>query len=576
MLARVHDLLHDLRPAEAASPAPDRPADHRRLDELGPRTHHCKDFDQLNRLRPNGPLERPIPWEDRRDGQARSTAWPSQRYNPSVLDRRRLMDGALLLLPALISPLLLFPRIEWIWISLSAPLLWIADWLATGRLLNRTPFNSALACLLFTALVSVFATFDLNLSLSKLAGLLLGVFVCFGVIRFARSQGRLLAAAGLFCAGGAGLGLVSLIATRWPSKFSLFSFVSDLLPTRFKGLPGAEEGFSANAVGGSVILFIPLLFTLTSILARDDLGLGRLLRRLLIVTAAAAGAFLSAILLASQSRGAWLGMAVVLAAAAMRRFPALRWAGAAGGLMILALLAVLGPSGMVELATSEGEADADDVGLAGRLELWQRALLGIQDFPYTGMGMNVFRVAGPALYPLFEISPQVDIASAHNHLLQTALDLGLPGLTAYAALWAAAAGMLMSAGSGSTGPAHSKVALGLGLGLLAQFTFQITDAIPLGAKAGLFFWVAMGLAASLWRLGRPAHSSPRCAVLLAEVLPIWAAGSLTAAWLAQWRPLLGVTLAAAAGAAMGFRSVILFRNALPDDARSETPSPPSE
>jgi O-antigen ligase len=73
--------------------------------------------------------------------------------------------------------------------------------------------------------------------------------------------------------------------------------------------------------------------------------------------------------------------------------------------------------------------------LQGRLELWSRAIYGIQDFPFTGMGMNTFRKLVHMRYPLFLTSPNVDIAHAHNEFLQAALDLGIPGLIAFIAIY---------------------------------------------------------------------------------------------------------------------------------------------
>lgn len=67
--------------------------------------------------------------------------------------------------------------------------------------------------------------------------------------------------------------------------------------------------------------------------------------------------------------------------------------------------------------------------LVGRPELWSSALYGIQDFPFTGMGMNTFRQVVHVLYPLFSISPEMDIGHAHNEFLQAGLDLGIPRIS---------------------------------------------------------------------------------------------------------------------------------------------------
>jgi O-antigen ligase len=41
--------------------------------------------------------------------------------------------------------------------------------------------------------------------------------------------------------------------------------------------------------------------------------------------------------------------------------------------------------------------------IEGRLEVWNRAIYGITDFPFTGMGMNTFRKVVHVLYPLFSV-----------------------------------------------------------------------------------------------------------------------------------------------------------------------------
>ena len=84
--------------------------------------------------------------------------------------------------------------------------------------------------------------------------------------------------------------------------------------------------------------------------------------------------------------------------------------------------------------------------LAGRQEIWSRALYAIQDFPLTGTGPGLFRELVPPLYPLFRLSSDKDIAHAHNQWLQTALDFGLPGLIAYLALWLGLVGCLWRTG----------------------------------------------------------------------------------------------------------------------------------
>jgi putative inorganic carbon (HCO3(-)) transporter len=146
--------------------------------------------------------------------------------------------------------------------------------------------------------------------------------------------------------------------------------------------------------------------------------------------------------------------------------------------------------------------------LAGRVEVWSRAIYGIQDFPFTGMGMNVFRKVLPVLYPLFSISPEMDIGHAHNEFLQAALDLGIPGLIAFIALYIGCFWMLAdiwkSLSIPSQDPYHRPVVtrllvLGLAGSLVAHLIFGLTDAVALGAKPGILFWMLLGLVTALHR-----------------------------------------------------------------------------
>jgi putative inorganic carbon (HCO3(-)) transporter len=252
-------------------------------------------------------------------------------------------------------------------------------------------------------------------------------------------------------------------------------------------------------------LFIPLQAALLTGNARTQLmsALSSGSRRILLVGAhTALLALTTGTLLLTQSRGAGFGlMAAGLAF--------LMWHGrltrtlAAVVLAGLAILAVaLGPRRLVDLAISQsGPEMARNV--SGRVELWSRAIYAIQDVPFTGMGMNVFRKVMPRLYPTYLSTPDLDVAHAHNHLLQVALDLGIPGLIAYVAIWLTVAALLVRTYRRSATPIARTLAGGLGAGLIAHFTFSLTDAIPLGAKVGVLFWLTLALAVALHQVMLP-------------------------------------------------------------------------
>jgi putative inorganic carbon (hco3(-)) transporter len=192
------------------------------------------------------------------------------------------------------------------------------------------------------------------------------------------------------------------------------------------------------------------------------------------------------------------------------------------GLVVGAIVGLVAVGGVVWGGTARSSGAQGDSPLSldkvdGRVEVWSRAIYGIEDFPLTGMGLNTFRHVLPVLYPLFSIGPEVDLGHAHNEFLQAALDLGLPGLIAFIALYLGAFTMVghiwrapidlptghapddQPPGRRPDRAAERRTfALGLGGALLAHLVYGLTDAIALGAKPGLVFWLVLGLIAGLF------------------------------------------------------------------------------
>jgi hypothetical protein len=170
------------------------------------------------------------------------------------------------------------------------------------------------------------------------------------------------------------------------------------------------------------------------------------------------------------------------------------------------------------------------------------------------MGMNAFRKVVHTRYRLFKISPDFDIASAHNNILQAALDLGIPGMIVYVGIWSAAAWMLAGIFRHSKNQLHRRIAIGLGAGFLAQFVFGMSDAIPLGAKVGIFWWVALGISAALFRL--ETHAIPIRQRAPAWVIPLlWVLLSLVAVSLIGNHPYMALVIGIVGGAYLGYLSV---------------------
>ncbi|MBI5828995.1 MAG: O-antigen ligase family protein [Chloroflexi bacterium] len=413
--------------------------------------------------------------------------------------REALLRWGWLLVIAL-SPLFVFPTAALTPVLLAAPLL---VWAHNKK---RTPFDWPVLLLAVMMLVSLYATYDITVSLPKIAGMLLGFAAYYVTVAWAdRPRGGGVAMAA-FLAVGAGVAVVGALGMQVGSKIAGLAALTAWLPSRLISLPGAESGLQPNEVAGALLWVIPLWGVAALGQARRAWASRRWSDRLAALGMFAVLSWVLATFMLAQSRGSYAALALTAAAMAWMVLPRVgRWA--AVGAVVLALAA----GGLWLRAQTAGGLPLRAVlplsQLDSRMEIWSRGLYALQDFPFTGMGMNTFRHLLPVLYPLLLIEPGRDLGHAHNEFLQAGLDLGVPGLIAFLALYLGAFWMLFeiwqSRGRGASqsaiGNPQSAIALGLGGGLLAHFLYGIVDAIALGAKPGVLFWMLLGLIAALYQ-----------------------------------------------------------------------------
>ena len=204
------------------------------------------------------------------------------------------------------------------------------------------------------------------------------------------------------------------------------------------------------------------------------------------------------ILVGTQSRG---GIVALLAGILTIAFLMVksRWR-----IVLAVLMGVLVVTSVMAIRSAPESSDifSDTLGLNSRLEIWERGIEALTDYPITGVSFNGFRRVVHALYPTFLVPESVDLAHAHNHLLQTALDLGIPGLIAYLAIWLLSAALIWEAmgrlrrSRSSDHPYYSLLA-GLGGSMVAGWTFGLVDAIALGARPSFLWWLLLAMIASL-------------------------------------------------------------------------------
>jgi O-antigen ligase len=406
----------------------------------------------------------------------------------------------------LIAPALLFPTPARLLVLVAVPFLWMAARRTSGSAIPRTPLNVALFVLLAMVGVSLYATFDIIWSLGKVSGVVLGVLFFWAITRWLITPHRLAVATALFLLAGGALAVLALVGT---TRFYKFEGLPMQFPVVIRGVPGAEQGFNPNAVAGCLVLFVPLQIALLAT-ARGRTWAAGITGRWIMPFQVLLLALTGGTLLLMQSRAAWLGLIVAATIAGAWRSRIIRALALCGAVVIVLAATQVDTRAIVSRALDRSGSSLD-YAVAVRLELWSKALEGIREHPVTGMGMNAFRklkpVRFPIKYPAYIAVPEEPLPHAHNHLLQAALDLGIPGLIAYAAVWIVAATLLVQV-LRSSQEVHRIMAGGLAAGLMAHFVFSMTDAIPLGAKVGILFWFTLALTVGVHRVSLPAPRDP--------------------------------------------------------------------
>jgi putative inorganic carbon (HCO3(-)) transporter len=445
--------------------------------------------------------------------------WPKESIR-RILSLDWLVAGAA-------APFLVFPTVRPRWTATALAVLvvwWLLRWAVRGEPWPVTPFNGALLLFALMVPVGIWASAVPELTLPKAAGLVLGLAVFRAMALAVDSPRCLNLAMALFCLLGLAILVVGVLGTRWSAKVGPLYAVTKRIPWLIQGLPESQaDAVSPNQLAGALAFYLPLSMALVfswRFSRRAIIGpLAGLVGSLLFF------ALVAGILLLTQSRSGWMGGAagilalVSLAGLTSRR----RWArGMGGSLPVLAMLAVgalvlrpgqqqLGESLFGKESASPVEEVVGTITLEGRVEIWSRALYAIQDFPFTGCGLGAFRRVVPVLYPLFTVPPDSDIAHAHNIFLQTALDLGIPGLVAYLALLGIALAVCWQvAVEGDRW--ERAMALGLACSLIALHAYGMTDALALGSKPAVAFWFALGIVGGMEKRIRSPNRSDLAAV----------------------------------------------------------------
>lgn len=405
----------------------------------------------------------------------------------------RRFDWVQLAVLVLLSPVFLFPREQWAWVLAIVPLLMAARRIVNKKFIERTIIDIPLLVILVMVLITTVWKANPLHGLPKIAGLLLGVGLFYAVTAVLKTEKLIKIATILFLCGGVLFSLLGVVGmfTFKVKYLTLLMKLKEWLPRIHFNLPGAEEGFHPNAVGGTLVLIIPLFMVLLfaylwkKIGEKASIAAGNRLMQLFLL---AGLAITLCVLLLTQSRGAWLGLLLAcvigffLFLLKRKVFLIVFLVG------ILLFAFVIAPSllenDQVRLTTRQAEGT-----FFFRIQLWNVVLPMIHENPLLGIGLNEFR---------YHYEVKRELSHPHNKLLLLAVELGLPGLIAYLALLGCVGVAVVRIWKKPGNEWLSLAALGLGCGQLAHFIFEMTDAVPLGAKVNVFFWLSLALVMAIY------------------------------------------------------------------------------
>jgi putative inorganic carbon (HCO3(-)) transporter len=412
---------------------------------------------------------------------------------------RSLASGAtalepLFLLAALFCLVILPLRFAPFGLGLIA-LSWLARLLATGRLTVRTPADWPLALLVLMIPVTLHTTALPEITRQALTYLAAGLATFNTVTNWTQNEERLWLAAWALAGMGTVLALLAPVGVRWFSRTRV-PFIPESI---YRAMPLLlRDPIHPNIMAGALALIAPLplaLLLLGGGEVRETLPRRLRLDRAARPALAMAWLLMVAILFLAQSRGGYVATAIAAAVLLTLWRP---WMSLT--FLVMAEAAALawsrvGWQGLADWLFSTGAITS----WQGRVQLWSRALAMIRDFPLTGIGMGTINQVTSALYPLPWDDADI-VGHSHNLFLQVGVDLGLPGLIAYLALWLTATFLTWRAYRAlrhQGRPALSALAAGLGASLAALGIHGLFDAATWGSKPAFLAWAALGLAVAL-------------------------------------------------------------------------------
>ncbi|MFN8489845.1 MAG: O-antigen ligase family protein [Caldilineaceae bacterium] len=370
----------------------------------------------------------------------------------------------------------------------------------------HSPLTVPLLLLVFWLPVTLWSSDDRNISWMAIGYLLFGLTLFVALVHWSPVQRQPAWVAWFLLLGGAGLAIIAPPFVAWKPEFRLFHLP---LYNKLQAIHiNIGETIHANVLAGVLVIVLPLLLALllhgastgkigAAGQSRTQINLSPLMLKNAFVHQSSMiyqfcftllFLLILGVLVLTQSRGGYLAIVIALPVVLLLRWPRLLYAIPIGLLIAFLIVHQVGIQTILNQLSTDGSLGGWD----GRLDIWTQSFNALHDFAFTGIGIGTFTLIIPLLYPL-HVSIE-GYPHAHNLFLQIGVDMGLPGLIAYLALWINLFVMLITVlRTRHATSLQRTLAIGATGSLTAMLVHGLLDAVTWGTKLAFIPWLLFAL-----------------------------------------------------------------------------------
>jgi len=435
--------------------------------------------------------------------------------------------------------------LEWVWIAImllsywhiSPPIrdnyvfilifsipIYLARFVIHRRIFTRTPLD---LFLLIFVILTVYNFHNAPLARANYWVLvcrpLMGIFIIYYFVEHARIHGHTRYLIAVTVCLTTLIGVIALLSSQWTisTKSDDFAFIINLLPKldHKSVLPDMQLSFNPNEIAGALAYCCPFLLSISLWRFRQepDTPSSRLDVVVHVIEryVAPVGFVIAfSALFLGQSRFALAGTFVGLFIVLLVILP--DWRKRAVGVSIWSVFVLLEialvlnilpldlsppPSNPDETVTTNttGLNERDNRTLVARLDLWDRAIQMVIDYPDTGAGMSVYRAMvtrDEYAIPLY-VEQDKRPPHAHNAFLQMGADLGVMGFVLFIGWYGIVVWMVVYCFRHSN--LNSKImSVAVAGSILSYMGYGIGDTITLWDRFAFMHWWFIALMAAIY------------------------------------------------------------------------------